>query len=117
MLSGAPISYADFIGNIVPVTLGNTLGGVIVATVYYLVFLNSNHFARDSAVASPKPCSTSIGLLENLSTFVPLSRLAIWSGLYSEALRLGKHLRQRAALGALWRKNSRPGSTSRRQAS
>ena len=46
MLSGAPVSFSAFISNIVPVTLGNTLGGVIVATAYYLVFLSSNHVAK-----------------------------------------------------------------------
>ena len=39
MLSGAQVTVADFLANIVPVTLGNTLGGVLVAAAYYLVYL------------------------------------------------------------------------------
>jgi len=52
MLSGAHMSLSDFIRNIVPVTLGNTLGGVMVATAYYLVFL-SNRVAHRSAAMRP----------------------------------------------------------------
>jgi hypothetical protein len=52
MLSGAHMSMSDFIRNIVPVTLGNTLGGVMVATAYYLVFL-SNRAAHRSAAMKP----------------------------------------------------------------
>jgi formate/nitrite transporter len=52
MLSGAHMSLSDFIRNIVPVTLGNTLGGVMVATAYYLVFL-SNRVAHRSAAMKP----------------------------------------------------------------
>jgi formate transporter len=39
MLSGAQVSFADLFANLSVVTLGNTLGGVIVATAYYLVYL------------------------------------------------------------------------------
>ena len=39
MLSGAQVTFADVLANIVPVTLGNTLGGVLVAGAYYLVYL------------------------------------------------------------------------------
>ncbi len=35
MLSGAQVTAGDFLANIVPVTLGNTLGGVLVAAAYY----------------------------------------------------------------------------------
>ena len=52
MLSGAHMSLSDFIRNIVPVTLGNTLGGVMVATAYYLVFL-CNRAAHRSAAMNP----------------------------------------------------------------
>jgi formate transporter len=39
-LAGAPIGLADFVGNLVPVTIGNVLGGgVLVALVYWLVYV------------------------------------------------------------------------------
>ena len=41
MLIGAHISFSDFLGNILPVTLGNTLGGALVATAYYLIYLGN----------------------------------------------------------------------------
>lgn len=39
MLSGANVAFGEFIGNIVPVTLGNTVGGVGLAAAYWLVYL------------------------------------------------------------------------------
>ena len=39
MLSGANVGLGEFIGNIVPVTLGNTVGGVGLAAAYWLVYL------------------------------------------------------------------------------
>jgi formate transporter len=42
MLSGAQITLAEVLGNLVPVTLGNMLGGVLVAAAYYLVYLSHN---------------------------------------------------------------------------
>jgi len=39
MLSGAQIGVGDVVGNIVPVTIGNMLGGVLVAVTYYFVYL------------------------------------------------------------------------------
>jgi formate transporter len=41
MLSGAHVTAGDFLANIIPVTLGNTLGGTLVAGAYYLVYLGS----------------------------------------------------------------------------
>jgi formate transporter len=41
MLSGAQVTAGDFLANIVPVTLGNTLGGVLVAAAYYAVYLGN----------------------------------------------------------------------------
>jgi formate transporter len=42
MLSGAKISVLDFVGNIVPVTLGNVVGGSAVAVTYWFVYLDDN---------------------------------------------------------------------------
>jgi formate transporter len=39
MLSGATVSLGEMVGNIVPVTLGNTVGGVGLAVAYWLVYL------------------------------------------------------------------------------
>ena len=50
-LSGAHMSLSDLILNIVPVTLG----GVMVATAYYLVFLSNRPAHRSAAM---KPNST-----------------------------------------------------------
>jgi formate transporter len=40
-LSGAHITLVDFLANIIPVTLGNTLGGVLVTAAYYAVYLHN----------------------------------------------------------------------------
>jgi formate/nitrite transporter len=42
MLSGAAITVYDAAANIIVVTLGNTLGGIVVAIVYYLVYLDEH---------------------------------------------------------------------------
>jgi len=42
MLSGAAITAYDAAANIIAVTLGNTLGGIVVAIVYYLVYLEES---------------------------------------------------------------------------
>ena len=53
MLSGAQIGIGDVVGNIVPVTIGNMLGGVLVAVAYYFVYLaqkrpqNAEHAASE----------------------------------------------------------------------
>jgi formate transporter len=39
MLSGAQVGLGDAVGNLLPVTLGNMLGGVLVAVAYYFVYL------------------------------------------------------------------------------
>ena len=39
VLNGAQIGFADLLANLGVVTLGNTLGGVLVAAAYYLVYL------------------------------------------------------------------------------
>lgn len=39
-LAGAPIGLGDFVGNLIPVTIGNVIGGgVLVALVYWLVYV------------------------------------------------------------------------------
>jgi formate/nitrite transporter len=40
MLSGASVTLAGFLGNIVPVTLGNVVGGAGLAIAYWLVYLS-----------------------------------------------------------------------------
>ena len=45
MLSGANVTVADLVGNIVPVTLGNIVGGAGLATAYWLVYLSDGHAA------------------------------------------------------------------------
>jgi formate/nitrite transporter len=54
MLSGAQITFAAVIANLVPVTLGNMLGGVLVAAAYYLVYLNHRQ-PQDQDRAASKP--------------------------------------------------------------
>lgn len=39
MLSGANVGLGEFMGNIIPVTLGNTVGGVGLAAAYWVVYL------------------------------------------------------------------------------
>jgi formate/nitrite transporter len=57
MLSGAHVSLADFLANIIPVTLGNTLGGVTVAAAYYLIFLSAGPRAQPRRVETNPPAA------------------------------------------------------------
>jgi formate/nitrite transporter len=82
MLSGASVSLSAFIGNIVPVTVGNTLGGVMVATAYYLVFLSGNH------VAKGRPS------IERSDSSNVRRQVAVWGELFSEAIHLSSRLRR-----------------------
>jgi formate transporter len=59
MLSGAKVSFADFFANIWVVTLGNTLGGVIVALAYYLVYLAEAQ-PQDRAGAQTRPAEVEL---------------------------------------------------------
>jgi formate/nitrite transporter FocA (FNT family) len=45
MLSGANVTLAGFLGNIVPVTLGNIVGGAGLAAAYWLVYLSDGRAA------------------------------------------------------------------------
>ena len=46
MLSGANVTLGAFLGNIVPVTLGNTVGGAGLAAAYWLVYLSGGSTAQ-----------------------------------------------------------------------
>lgn len=46
MLSGANVTLAGFLGNIVPVTLGNAVGGAGLAAAYWLVYLSDGSTAQ-----------------------------------------------------------------------
>jgi len=49
MLAGAPITPLAFAANLVPVTLGNIVGGsVCVATVYWLAYHRANQQPRST---------------------------------------------------------------------
>jgi formate transporter len=54
MLSGAQVSLGDLAANLVPVTLGNTLGGVAVACAYHLVYASSHREPAVQIVALPR---------------------------------------------------------------
>jgi formate/nitrite transporter len=56
MLSGANVGLGEFMGNIISVTLGNTVGGVGLAAAYWVVYLGNGtarvrHFGWRSAAA------------------------------------------------------------------
>ena len=59
MLSGAQVSLMDFAANIGVVTLGNTVGGAIVAGAYYAVYLSGSRpqdqANAQAAAAASKP--------------------------------------------------------------
>ena len=64
MLSGAHLTPADVIGNIVPVVLGNIVGGVILATAYWTVYLGgrAGQDAQSRArAAASLPATESLG--------------------------------------------------------
>jgi formate/nitrite transporter len=46
MLAGASVSLLDLAGNIIPVTAGNTVGGVGVALAYWLIYLRDDFSHR-----------------------------------------------------------------------
>ena len=46
MMSGAKVSAVDFASNIASVTVGNTLGGIIIATILYLIYLGKDQVQR-----------------------------------------------------------------------
>lgn len=52
MLSGAHITFADVLANMVPVILGNMLGGTLVAVAYYLVYLGHKQPQNEQRAAS-----------------------------------------------------------------
>jgi len=54
MLSGAQIGVGDVVGNMVPVTIGNILGGVLVAVAYYFVYLAQKR-PQDAEHAASEP--------------------------------------------------------------
>ena len=49
MLSGAQVGLGEAAGNLLPVTLGNMLGGVLVAVAYYVVYMRRSSHRRLSA--------------------------------------------------------------------
>lgn len=64
MLSGAHLTPADVIGNIVPVVLGNIVGGVILAAAYWTVYLGgrAGQDAQSRArAAASLPATESLG--------------------------------------------------------
>jgi len=68
MLNGARVSFADFAGNIAAVTMGNALGGVIVAAAYHQIFLGGRQQRHTETKSAPlPPLRQEIGLLRALS--------------------------------------------------
>jgi formate/nitrite transporter len=57
-LSGAHINLAGALDNLLPVTLGNTVGGVGVATAYWLVYLRAQAFDQEASQAVPAELQT-----------------------------------------------------------
>ena len=54
MLSGAQVTVVDFLGNIASVTAGNTLGGILIAALLYLIYLGKDQVQR-SRLAFSQP--------------------------------------------------------------
>jgi formate transporter len=71
MLSGAQVGIVDFVGNIVAVSLGNTLGGVIVAFAYYLAFLDGHQPARSVSTGASDLLSARASMLQRLHAALP----------------------------------------------
>jgi formate transporter len=58
MALGAPLSWGDMLANLGPVTAGNIVGGsVLVAGVYWVVYLRPGASARETAAAPPRPAA------------------------------------------------------------
>jgi formate/nitrite transporter len=54
MLSGADVSLADLLVNLVPVTIGNTLGGVAVGYAYHLIYASKAQQPSAEIIALPR---------------------------------------------------------------
>jgi formate transporter len=76
MLSGAAITAYDAAVNIIIVTIGNTLGGLAVATCYHLVYLDGANRLPASNVGNDAPCPTGPqGLGRRFSSCMPKLRM------------------------------------------
>ncbi len=40
------LNVLDFINNLVPITLGNTVGGTFIGSIYWLIYLRKKHTAE-----------------------------------------------------------------------
>jgi formate/nitrite transporter len=52
VLSGASITLTSFAANIVAVTLGNTLGGIVIGTILFLIYLGKDQVQRSRPIFS-----------------------------------------------------------------
>ena len=52
MLSGAEVTLASFTTNIAAVTLGNTLGGIVIAGILFLIYLGKDQVQRSRPIFS-----------------------------------------------------------------
>ena len=59
MLSGAQVTVVDFLGNIASVTAGNTLGGILIAALLYLIYLGKDQVQRSRLVFSQPEATAS----------------------------------------------------------
>ena len=58
MLSGAEVTLASFTANIAAVTLGNTLGGIAIAAVLFLIYLGKDQVQRSRPIFSQPTAAT-----------------------------------------------------------
>jgi formate/nitrite transporter len=58
MLSGAGVTLASFVANIAAVTLGNTLGGIAIAAILFLIYLGKDQVQRSRPVFSRSVTAT-----------------------------------------------------------
>jgi formate/nitrite transporter len=58
MLSGAAVTFASFIANIAAVTLGNTLGGIAIAAILFLIYLGKDQVQRSRPIFSRPVAAT-----------------------------------------------------------
>jgi formate/nitrite transporter len=58
MLSGAEVTLASFTANIAAVTLGNTLGGIAIAAILFLIYLGKDQVQRSRPIFSQPTAAT-----------------------------------------------------------
>jgi formate transporter len=95
LLSGAKVTAVEFIGNITSVTIGNTLGGIVLAVILYLIYLGKDQvqrsFSRPVLVApstGPSKTTDAAAPIVDVPATEPTAEIAVEEPVRPAAVRL-----------------------------